>query len=91
MICVREILFLTFRAWIPKRNIWDIVNCGQVQWRDDEIDMLKLSEKFPDVLFTLTWYGEELKDIGSMFFYKGKRRHRTTQIIHSEFNPKDFE
>jgi hypothetical protein len=59
-----------------------------IMWYDFKRDMLKLSNKFPNILFTLTGKAEKSGDLWVMYF-KGGRSQRSNAII--KFEPFDEE
>jgi hypothetical protein len=59
-----------------------------VKWYDHETDMKRLSERFPDVLFTLKGEGEEAGDVWVKYFKGGKMQTSKAEIKLDTFDPK---
>lgn len=57
------------------------------KWYTNEKDMQKLSQLFPDVLFTLSGEGEEAGDIWAKYFLDGKMQEAKAEIIVAPFDP----
>lgn len=57
------------------------------KWYDWVEDMLELSKKYPDVLFTLDGAGEEPGDIWSCWFADGKKYFATVEMRYPEMPP----
>lgn len=59
-----------------------------MKWYDNEVDMKAVSAKYPDVLFTLTGYGDEQDDIWRKYFMGGKVQLAKSHIVFDEFDVK---
>lgn len=57
------------------------------KWYDYEKDMVALSARFPEVLFTLHGKGEDSEDLWYAYFLNGKVQHCPAQIIYDDFDP----
>lgn len=70
----------------------DFKNFGyaNTKWYDCEEDMLKLSKKFPKMLFKIEGEGEEPLDIWITHFCNGQGNYREIQTYWEEFNPEEF-
>lgn len=64
---------------------FDTTDC--VKWYECEDDMRKISNLFPDVLFTLHGEGEESGDLWNAYFRGGKEQYCQAKIIFDEFDP----
>lgn len=62
----------------------ELFESESISWNQDVRDMTELSRRIPDVLFTLTAYGEEIGDIWRGYFYNGKKQVVNARI---EFDP----
>lgn len=60
------------------------------KWYEHEQDLLALSAKHPDVLFTLHGEGEEAGDVWRKYFLGGKVHAPKTRIVIPEFDPKEL-
>jgi hypothetical protein len=61
----------------------------ECKWYDHEGEMQSFSRKFPDVLFTLTGYGEDIadkQDIWVKYFKGGKMQHYKAKIFFPSFD-----
>ena len=56
-----------------------------VHWRTWESDMLKVSGKFPDVMFELQGYGERKTDIWKARFLDGRSEVVKAEIVYPKF------
>lgn len=54
------------------------------KWYDWEDDMLLLSSKFPEVLFTLNGDGEDSEDLWIAYFRAGYVQHCPAQFVYPE-------
>lgn len=61
--------------------------CGMSKWRDEQDDMLRLSEAFPEVLFTLSGSGEEETDLWRSYYRAGRVQHAPAEIHYPAFDP----
>lgn len=59
---------------------------GYAKWYDWEDDMLLLSSKFPEVLFTLNGEGDGSEDLWIAYFRAGYEQYCPAQIIYPEYN-----
>jgi len=58
------------------------------KWYDHETDMKRLSEQFPNVVFTLNGRGEESGDVWVKYFKNGKMQSSKAEIKLDTFDPK---
>lgn len=63
---------------------------SESKWYDWEEDMIKISRKFPKMLFSLGGNGEEALDIWCAHFCNGQCNYREIQTYWEEFNPEEF-
>ena len=61
-------------------------NTERTKWYTDDKEMLKLSKKFPDVLFKLHGEGEESDDIWERYFMNGKSQYCQAEIVIPPFD-----
>ena len=59
----------------------------EMKWYDATSDMIKLSERFPNVLFELSGKGEEYDDIWKEYYYNGVHQHCKGRIVFDEIDP----
>jgi hypothetical protein len=52
-----------------------------VKWYDHDIDMTKLSEKYPTVKFVLDGEGEEQGDVWKKIFLGGKMKYLLAELV----------
>lgn len=57
------------------------------KWYDCEIDMIKLSKRFPDVFFELSGDGEESDDFWKAYFKNGMEQFAPGEITYEPFSP----
>jgi hypothetical protein len=60
-------------------------------WYDHEEDMVKLSAKFPEILFELEGTGEQAMDLWVKYFKGGKIQRAPAQITFPDFDEKLLE
>jgi hypothetical protein len=58
----------------------------ETKWYDHDEHMKKISEKYPEVLFELTGYGEEQLDIWRTYYKNGKSQPVDVTITFGAFN-----
>lgn len=56
------------------------------KWYDHDDDMLLLSRRFPNILFTLHGDGENQEDMWFTYYANGKMQHCQAEIIYPDFN-----
>ena len=61
--------------------------CFNAKWYDWEKDMLNLSSRFPDTLYTLYGVGESGYDLWVAYFQNGKMQYEQAEILYGEFDP----
>jgi len=59
---------------------------GEGSWRGFDSDMMQVSAKFPNVLFTLTGAGEEADDLWRAYFLDGKMQYVNAEIYYPPFD-----
>jgi len=59
----------------------------EATWRKWEEDLLEISAKYPEALFTLMGDGEEAEDIWRCYFQNGKCQLAEAEIKIAEFDP----
>jgi len=64
-------------------NCW---NSDLIKWYEHEQDMLLLSSRFPQYLFTLYGNGEETDDIWYKYFIDGRCQCAPVEFVHDEFD-----
>jgi hypothetical protein len=57
-----------------------------IKWYEHEDHMRAISEKYPEVLFTLSGEGEESGDIWKKYFLNGKMQKAIARIVIPEFD-----
>jgi len=60
------------------------------KWYDHDDDLLKLSLKFPDVLFILDGEDEEGGDIWRSYYKNGKTKRLDAEIVFPDYDPKEL-
>ena len=70
----------------------DLINDGvkiiaHCKWYEHDSDMKKVSEQFPDVLFTLDGFGSNSGDIWRRYYKNGLMQEAGVKICYEEFNP----
>ncbi len=69
----------------------NIIFSDEMKWYCHEEDMLKVSTKLPDVLFTLYGEGEDANDMWVKYFKNGKMQICYATITYEPFDPTIFE
>lgn len=68
--------FDMYRTGITEEDIClDMLFEEEMKWYDATHDMIQLSEKFPDVIFTLEGHGEEFGDVWREYYKNGACQH----------------
>lgn len=57
-----------------------------IKWYDYEDDMLTLSHRFPDILFTLYGNGEDDEDMWCAYYYDGAVQNAPAVISYDKFD-----
>ena len=77
---------------IDKLNVFD-QECdldfgyyGTSKWYDYDIDMLKLSMRFPSLVFAIYGEGESSEDLWYAYFKNGKMQYCPARIVYDEFS-----
>src|SRR5271167_3366834 len=66
--------------------------CGDsIKWYDHKDEMIALSKRFPDTLFTLYGDGEESRDLWVKYFKNGKMQSYEAEIIYPPVNENGWE
>lgn len=76
---------------IEKMNIFDGGNIDDgffcnAKWYDHNEDMLLLSTRFPNILFSLHGYGEDSGDIWLNYFKAGRVMYEGLKLIQQDFD-----
>lgn len=58
----------------------------RVEWYDHHNHMLKLSEYYPELIFTLHGEGEEVNDLWKAYYKNGKYQEARVQIVYPEYD-----
>lgn len=61
---------------------------GYAKWYRSDEDMLKLSTKFPDLLFILHGDGEDSEDLWNTYYHNGASQHAQALITYDDYDPK---
>jgi hypothetical protein len=61
------------------------------KWYSHQDDLIKLSEKYPLILFTLEGEGEESVDLWKTYYLNGKSQHTKAKITFDSFNKSKLE
>lgn len=64
---------------------------GNAKWCDSDKDMLLMSIRFPDVLFTLHGIGEESDDMWFAYYLNGEHQIDIARIEYDGFCPEKLE
>lgn len=56
------------------------------KWYDYDIDMMKLSMRFPSLVFILHGNGESSEDLWDAYFKDGKIQYCPARIVYDEYN-----
>ncbi len=57
-----------------------------ISWSDHEDDLLSISRKYPDILFTLSGEGEDKGDLWKKYFKNGLVQTTHAEIIYESFD-----
>jgi len=57
------------------------------KWYKHDEDMIELSKRFPDVLFTLRGLGDDYGDLWRTYYLNGKMQYAGAKITFPEFDP----
>lgn len=57
-----------------------------IKWYDHDEDMLLLSRRFPNILFTLHGDGENQEDMWNAYYANGKMQYCPAEITYPDFN-----
>lgn len=57
------------------------------KWYEHDKDMIMVSKKYKNMLFTLTGYGEDESDIWKKYYYNGKMQSAHAKITFDSFDP----
>lgn len=77
---------------IEKLGVFDNGDCdfgwqsSEQKWYDHEEDMLTLSHRFPDILFTLYGDGEGSEDMWYAYYYNGAVQNAPATITFDNFD-----
>lgn len=61
------------------------------KWYSYDSDVKLLSEKFPNIVFTVEGQGEDSDDLWKHYFFNGKSQFAKAQIVYPEFDEKLLE
>lgn len=67
------------------KPVWQNSN-SPITWYDHEEDMVKLSLKFPELLFTLSGVGDSAEDMWKKYFLGGLIQRAKAEITYAEFD-----
>lgn len=67
---------------------WGLSAGMACKWYENHKDMIKLSKRYPTILFTLKGEGEESGDLWIKYFKNGKVQMARAQISFAEFDEK---
>ena len=78
-------------AEVDKMQVFDYGDAeggwsGEAKWYDHNEDMISLSHRFPEVLFTLYGNGEDSEDMWYAYFLDGSIQEAPVQFDHDEFD-----
>lgn len=59
---------------------------SECKWYEHEAEMKSLSEKFPDIVFSLHGEGEESEDVWYKYFKNGKMQECYAKITYDEYD-----
>jgi hypothetical protein len=65
----------------------DMLFQDEVKWYDAELDMLKISKKYPNYMFQLDGNGEETGDVWRTYYQNGKQQVAYVVVVYDEFDP----
>lgn len=60
---------------------------GYAKWYDWEDDLKKLSERYPDFMFTVNGDGEDSPDYWICWIVNGKSQYEQKELTHEPFDP----
>lgn len=66
---------------------WEDLELSGGKWYNWPKDMVVLSERYPDILFTLDGEGENPYDLWRAFYRAGKGYSEKTKIVYADFDP----
>lgn len=76
-------------------GIWGVDHEGNgeepCKWYDHEKDIMWLSKKFPNVLFTLHGKGDESGDVWAKYFVNGEIQREKAELRIGQFDPTKLE
>ena len=90
--CISPLIDTQLEDEIEKLDVFEGGDCdsgwyGNAKWYDWEEDMLLLSKRFPEIMFTLGGIGEEFGDIWEAYFYDGRVQVCKADIVYPQFDP----
>lgn len=62
-----------------------------IKWYEHEENMLKLSRRYPDIVFKLKGIGEEFPDIWIKYFKNGKMQKCIAKIMFDDYDESKLE
>ena len=63
---------------------------GYKKWHEHEGDVLRLSRKFPEVLFVLWGEGEEPEDLWKCYYLGGRVQEAPARVEYPPFDPHEL-
>ena len=89
---VNPLLRADLEEEIRKMNVFDPGNVdtgwsvNAAKWYDHDEDMLLLSRRFPDTVFTLYGYGDSIDDRWVSYYKSGAQQYAEAVIIYADFD-----
>lgn len=72
-------------------NVNIFQTCDYYKWYDHEEDMIKVSRKFPEVVFVLSGKGEDQNDLWKKRFVDGQVDEVRAEISYPDFPPLTYD
>jgi hypothetical protein len=66
--------------------LYDTFDC-QIKWYKCNDQMKEYSKEYPNLIFEITGYGEEVQDIWRTYYKNGKSQNERAIVSFAEFNP----
>lgn len=71
----------------PNGKTADFYSYGECKWYDHEVDMLRISREFPDMVFCLHCEGEESGDLWDDYYRNGMRSLCQAEVVYPDPDP----